>query len=243
MSKSVLITGGSRGIGARTAVCFAERGYRVAIGYHRSAYAAKALQKSLAERGFEVIALPGDVSNPVQAESLVKQAVYSFGKLDVLVNNAGIAQQKLITDITDEDWQNMLQTNLSGVFYCCRAAAACMVREKSGSIVNISSMWGITGASCEVHYSAAKAGVIGLTKALAKELGPSNIRVNCVAPGVIDTEMNAGLDLSTLAALAEDTPLCRIGTPDEVARAVFYLADEADFITGQVLSPNGGLVI
>ncbi len=243
MAKTVLITGGSRGIGAETAILFAKNGYRVAFSYNRSAESGKALCKSLTSHGYDTIALPCDITQPMQVESLVKQTVNYFGRLDVLVNNAGIAQQKLLTDITNDDWNTMLNTNLSGVFYACRAATPYFVAQKSGSIVNISSIWGVTGASCEVHYSAAKAGVIGLTKALAKELGPSNIRVNCVAPGVIDTDMNKELDITTMGALAEDTPLGRIGTPTEVARSVYYLAEDASFITGQVLQIDGGIVI
>lgn len=243
MAKSVLITGGSRGIGAATALYFAEQGYRVAITYNKSAAAAGIMQKNMTSHGYDFLTVPCDVTNPVQVESAVKQTVYAFGKLDVLVNNAGIAKQQLITDVTNEEWQTMLNTNLSGVFYACRSATPFMVNQKSGSIVNVSSIWGITGASCEVAYSATKAGIIGLTKALAKELGPSNIRVNCVAPGVIDTEMNSNLDIATFAALADETPLGRIGTPEEVAKAIYYLANDADFITGQILSPGGGIVI
>lgn len=243
MTKSVLIMGGSKGIGAATAIYFAMQGYRVAVTYNSSVYLAKTLEQNMTSQGYEFLAIPCDVNNSVQVESAVKQAAYSFGSLDVLVNNAGIAMQKLITDVSDEDWYKILNTNLSGVFYACREATKIMVKQKSGSIVNISSIWGITGASMEVAYSATKSGVIGLTKALAKELGPSNIRVNCVAPGVIDTEMNTNLDIQTLASLADQTPLGRIGTSQEVAKAIFYLADDADFITGQVLSPNGGIVI
>lgn len=242
MSKSVLITGGSRGIGAATAVYFARKGYKVAITYNNSAYAAKAMKETMALNGCEFYAIPCDVKNPMQVESAVKQAANAFGRLDVMVNNAGIALQKLITDTTDDEWQNIISTNLSGVFYGCRAAARTMVSQKSGSIVNISSIWGISGASMEVAYSATKAGIIGLTKALAKELGPSGIRVNCVAPGVIDTEMNANLDISAFAALADDTPLGRIGSADEVASAIYYLADDASFVTGQVLGTDGGII-
>lgn len=243
MSKSVLITGGSKGIGAATAIYFAKKGYKVAITYNSSSFLAKTLEQNMTSHGYEFIAIPCDVSNSVQVQSAIKQAVYCFGGLDVLVNNAGIAQQKLITDVDDQEWQQLLNTNLSGAFYACRAAAKIMVNQKSGSIVNVSSIWGIAGASMEVAYSATKAGIIGLTKALAKELGPSNIRVNCVAPGVIDTEMNKNLDIQSLASLADDTPLGRIGTTEEVAKAIYYLAEDADFITGQVLSPNGGIVI
>ena len=242
MSKSVLITGGSRGIGAATAVYFARKGYKVAITYNKSLYAAKAMKETMALNGCEFIAIPCDVKNPTQVESAVRQTVSAFGSLDVMVNNAGIALQKLITDTTDDDWQNILSTNLSGIFYGCRSAAKVMVNQKSGSIVNISSIWGVSGASMEVAYSATKSGIIGLTKALAKELGPSGIRVNCIAPGVIDTEMNSNLDIADFAALADDTPLGRIGAAEEVASAIFYLADDASFVTGQVLNTDGGIL-
>lgn len=242
MSKSVLITGGSRGIGAATAVYFARKGYKVAITYNKSLYAAKAMKETMALNGCEFIAIPCDVKNPTQVESAVRQTVSAFGSLDVMVNNAGVALQKLITDTTDDDWQNILSTNLSGVFYGCRSAAKVMVNQKSGSIVNISSIWGVSGASMEVAYSATKSGIIGLTKALAKELGPSGIRVNCIAPGVIDTEMNSNLDIADFAALADDTPLGRIGAAEEVASAIFYLADDASFVTGQVLNTDGGIL-
>ena len=185
-----------------------------------------------------------DRSDSKQAQKLIDATQHRFGRIDLLVNNAGIAQQKLLTDLTDEDWQAMLQTNLSSVFYCCRAALPDMISRKKGKIINFSSIWGISGASCEVHYSAAKAGVIGFTKALAKEVGPSGIQVNCIAPGVIDTEMNSRLTQETLEALKEETPLERIGTPNDVARCVLFLAGAGgDFMTGQVLSPNGGIVI
>ena len=243
MAKSVLIFGGSRGIGAATALYFAEKGYKVAITYNNSGYAAKIMQQNITANGGEFIVIPCDVTSSVQVDSAIKQAVSAFGRLDAVINNAGIAEQKLITDVTDTDWQKMLNTNLSGVFYACSSAAKVMVNQKNGSIVNVSSIWGITGASCEVAYSATKAGIIGLTKALAKELGPSNVRVNCVAPGVIDTEMNSNLDIGALADLADETPLGRIGTTEEVAKAIYYLANDADFITGQVLSPNGGIVV
>lgn len=242
MSKSVLITGGSRGIGAATAVYFARKGYKVAITYNKSLYAAKAMKETMALNGCEFIAIPCDVKNPTQVESAVRQTVSAFGSLDVMVNNAGVALQKLITDTTDDDWQNILSTNLSGIFYGCRSAAKVMVNQKSGSIVNISSIWGVSGASMEVAYSATKSGIIGLTKALAKELGPSGIRVNCIAPGVIDTEMNSNLDIADFAALADDTPLGRIGAAEEVASAIFYLADDASFVTGQVLNTDGGIL-
>ena len=242
MSKSVLITGGSRGIGAATAVYFARMGYKVAITYNKSIYAAKAMKETMALNGTEFLAIPCDVAQPVQVESAVNQTVSAFGGLDVMINNAGIALNKLITDTTNDEWQNILNTNLSGVFYGCRAAARVMIPRQSGSIVNLSSIWGKVGASMEVAYSATKAGIIGLPKALAKELGPSGIRVNCVAPGVIDTEMNQNLSPADLAALADDTPLCRIGRPDEVAKSIYFLANDADFVTGQILGTDGGII-
>ena len=164
--------------------------------------------------------------------------------VDILINNAGISEQKLFTDITDDDWNNMLSVNLTGCFNCCRAASKYMINQKYGSIINVSSMWGIAGASCEVHYSASKSGIIGLTKALAKELGPSNIRVNCVAPGVINTEMNQHLNKDDLSELINSTPLCRIGDPIDVAEAIMFLAsDKSSFITGQTLSVDGGFIL
>ena len=175
---------------------------------------------------------------------MVDAFLRDFGTLDVLVCNAGIARQELFTDITEAGWREMLGVNLDGVFYCCQAVLPHMIHRKQGKLITLSSMWGQVGASCEVAYSAAKAGVIGLTKALAKEVGPSGITVNCVAPGLIETEMNRNLSPETKAALAEDTPLERLGTPEDVARAIWFLASPAgDFFTGQVLAPNGGWVI
>ena len=167
-----------------------------------------------------------------------------FGEIDLLVNNAGIAQQKLFTDITDSDWDKMIGTDLSGTFYACREALPYMIRQKSGKIINVSSMWGQTGASCEVHYSAAKAGVIGLTKALAKEVGPSGIMVNCVCPGVVDTDMMSSFSKEDVDALTEEIPLGRIASADDIARVISFLAsDDADYITGQIIPVNGGFVI
>ena len=185
-------------------------------------------------------ALPAELAGRAAVEELFRLA----GPVDVLVNNAGIAQQKLFTDVTEEDWRRVFAVDVDGVFRCCQCALPHMIHEKAGSIVNISSMWGQVGASCEVAYSAAKAAVIGLTKALAQELGPSHIRVNCVCPGVIDTEMNAALGADTMDALREETPLGRIGAPEDVAAAVSFLAgEESSFVTGQILGVNGGFVI
>lgn len=242
MSKTVLITGGSRGIGAATAIYFARMGYNVAITYNKSFDAANAMKETMALKNAPFLAVRCDVSDPAQVDLAVEQTVNTFGGLDVMVNNAGIALQKLITDTTNDDWQGILSTNLSGVFYGCRAATRVMVPKHKGSIVNISSIWGITGASMEVAYSATKSGIIGLTKALAKELGPSGIRVNCVAPGVIDTEMNKNLTPEDFAALKNETPLGRLGKAEEIARSVYFLANDAEFVTGQVLSADGGFI-
>lgn len=237
--KAVLITGGSRGIGAACARRFAADGYLVAVNYVRSRERAEALAAELG--GWAVQA---DVSDRVQGTQLVDRVLERFGRLDVLVCNAGIAQQKLFTDLTGEDWRRMFAVNVDGVFHTIQAALPHFIHKKAGRIVTVASMWGQVGGSCEAAYSASKAAVIGLTKALAKELGPSGITVNCVSPGVIDTEMNGNLDRETLDALAEETPLGTIGTPEDVAEAVRFLAsDAARFITGQVLAPNGGLVI
>ena len=241
MAKHVLITGASRGIGAATARVFAAEGWNVALNYCRSRDQALALAAELSAGGVEAVALEGDVSDPDQASALVEAAA----SMGALVCCAGIAlPQQLLTDTTDQQWRRVMGVDLDGVFYTMRAVCPHMVRRQQGSIVTVSSMWGVTGGSCEAAYSAAKAGVIGLTKAMAKELGPSHIRVNCVAPGVIDTEMNAHLSQADMDALGEETPLGRIGRAEEAARAIFYLASEQSaFVTGQVLQVDGGMVI
>lgn len=242
--KTVLITGASRGIGAAAARRFAREGYGVGINYRQSEAKAQALAEELRDQGVPVGLYPGDVSQRDQVDQMMAAFLQDFGRIDVLVCNAGIARQELFTDLTAEDWREMMGVNLDGVFHCCQAALPDMLHRKAGKIITLSSMWGQVGASCEVAYSAAKAGVIGLTKALAKELGPSGITVNCVAPGVIETEMNGLLSQETKDALAEETPLERLGTPQEVAEAIWFLASPAgDFFTGQVLAPNGGYII
>ncbi len=244
MSKTVIITGASKGIGAATAILFAQSGYNVVINYNDSFESAALLTKSLKDNGANVFSFKANVANKLEVELMIKETLYNFGSIDVLVNNAGIAQQKMFTDITEFDWDKMMDVNLKGVFNCCQAVLPTMINNKQGKIINISSMWGVTGSSCEVHYSAAKAGVIGLTKALAKELGPSGITVNCIAPGVIETNMNAALTVEDLNSLVEETPVGRIGTANEIAKSIYFLASPAaDFITGEVLNINGGFVI
>ncbi len=245
MLKTAIVTGASRGIGTAISVALAKSGYNVIITYKESRERAEALAKVIISGyGVSCDAVRCDVSNTEDVKNVVSLAVNQYSSIDVVVNNAGISQQKLFTDITDEDWNTMISTNLTGVFNMCREASRYMINQKSGSIVNISSMWGQVGASCEVHYSAAKAGVIGLTKALAKELAPSNIRVNCICPGVISTDMMKDFSEDDIAALCEETPMGRLGSPKEIADAVsFMCSDRATFITGQVLGVNGGFII
>ena len=238
--RCVLISGGDRGIGAAAAQAFYAAGYRVAVLYHQNAEAAARLEKALP--GCTVVQC--DVASRASCELAFHTVEQALGHVDVLVCNAGIAQQKLFTDITPEEWQRMLDVNLSGAFHLCQLALPGMIHRKAGRILTVSSMWGQTGGSCEVHYSAAKAGLIGLTKALAKEEGPSGVTVNCVAPGVIDTDMMAAFTAEDKAALAEETPVGRLGSAAEVAALLVYLAGEnAGYITGQVFGVNGGLVI
>jgi len=239
--QTALITGASRGIGSAIAKQLAKDGFRVIVNYSAAEQQAKQLILELNNTySINCTALRADVSDRAQVEAMFAAA----GGVDVLVNNAGIAQQKLFTGLTEQDWDRMFDVDVKGVFHCCQCALPHMIHQKHGKIINISSMWGQVGASCEVHYSAAKAAVIGLTKALAKEVGPSNIQVNCVAPGVIQTEMNAHLDENTISELKEETPLGIIGAASDIASAVsFFAGEESNFITGQILGVNGGLII
>ena len=236
---NVLITGGSRGIGAACVEEFCKQGDRVAFFYRSDTEAATALAKRTGAAAMQV-----DVTDSDAVSHAVEELVRLFGGVDVLVSNAGVSQIKLFTEITDGDWKKMIDTNLSGAFYVARAVSKYMISAQKGSIVFIGSMWGKVGASCEVHYSASKAALRGMTQALAKELGRSGITVNCVEPGVIDTDMNRMLDEETRASLREETPLYRIGLPEEVATAVRFLTSEdASFITGQTLGVDGGFAI
>ncbi len=244
MSKTVVITGASKGIGAATAILFACRGYSVVLGYKDSYQAVKLLSSSLTGQGFSVLPVKVDVTNKLETELLINEAIDKFGAVDILINNAGISVSAPINEMDLFDSDRIFDVNLKGVYNCCKSVVPHMVSRKSGKIINISSMWGQVGASCEVAYSASKAGVIGLTKALAKELAPSGITVNAIAPGLIDTTMNANLTVEEIDDFVKQIPLSRMGTPDEIAHAAYFLAgDDADYITGQVLGVNGGFVI
>lgn len=239
-----VVTGASGGIGAEIAKRLAQDGFSVALIYNRNAEKAQKTADEITLSGGSAKTYKCDVRDSSEITSAIEAIESEFGEISVLVNNAGISEQKLLTDITDSDWENMISTNLSGAFYFCRAVLTYFIHRKSGRIINISSMWGETGGSCEVHYSAAKAGLIGLTKALAKEVAPSGITVNAVSPGVINTEMVTKLGKDTVDMLREEIPVMRLGTPEDVANAVSFLADDrASYITGQVLSVNGGIVI
>lgn len=244
MGRTVLITGASRGIGRAAAVTFAKNGFNVAVNYRQSEDMAKSFIDEL--KGYEVKAAAycADVADKSAVWEMFRKAEAELGKITVLVNNAGIAEQALFTDISEDMWDRMFDVNVKGAYNCTQAALPSMIHEKYGRIVNVSSMWGISGASCEVHYSASKAALIGFTKALAKEVGLSGITVNCIAPGVIETDMNSAIPKEIMETLKEDTPLNRIGTPEDAAEAIFFLAsDKAGFITGQVLSVDGGFIL
>lgn len=244
MKKNVLVTGASHGIGRATAALFAEKGYNVAINYNSSPEAAQSLVDELTAKGCDVMAVKANVAKREEVEEMFAEISKTFGDVHILVNNAGIESQKLFTDVSEAEWDKIFDVNTKGVFNCTQMALKSMIRAHYGKIINVSSILGITGSSCEVPYSASKAAVIGFTKALAKEVGPSNINVNTVAPGVIDTKMNRRIEPAIIERLKQQTPLGTIGTCEDIAEAVLFLAsEEAKFITGQVLSPNGGLVI
>ena len=239
MAKTVLITGASRGIGAATAEIFADNGYNVIINYNKNHERAKQIAS---KTGGNLI--QADVSDIAQTEKMIDSIISEYGKIDVLVNNAGISVTGTFDSISDEDARRLFDVNIFGTFNCTKLVLTHMLRRKYGKIINVSSMWGQVGASCEVHYSASKAAVIGFTKALAKEVGPSGITVNCVSPGFISTDMTACYTKEEVNAICEEIPVGRTGSPYEVAQAVFYLASEqAAYITGQVLGINGGMIV
>ena len=243
MKRVALVTGASRGIGRATAARLAREGYAVGVNYYERKDKADELAAALRGEGCEALAVQADVAVRAEADAMVQAVEDAFGPVTLLVNNAGVAGQALFQDVTDELWNRYFAVNLNGMRHTIQAVLPRMIHEKAGCIVNISSIWGQHGASCEVTYSCTKHAIIGLTRSLAMELAPSGIRVNCVAPGVIDTDMVQVLGQDTLRALAEQTPLGRLGTPEDIAAAVAFLAsDGASFITGQVLTADGGFL-
>lgn len=237
MKKIILITGAARGIGRGIVEELSKNEKNIIIAnYNKSEEQAKELQKI----GIQIY--KADITNNIEVKQMVDYILNKYGKIDILINNAGISQIKMFNDITEEDWDNMITTNLTSAFYTTKAVVENMIQNKNGCIINISSVWGIVGGACESHYSASKAGMIGLSKALAKELGPSNIRVNVIAPGDIDTDMNKELSEEDITKIKEETPLGKIGKPRDVAKCVKWLIED-EFTTGQVISPNGGWVI
>ncbi len=242
--KSALVTGASRGIGRAIAVRLAKDGYAVAVNYNKSEKEAFSLVEDIRKNGGVAFAVKADISDPEQINEMCSEILSEFGGIDLLVNNAGVSVTGLMTEITDEEWSLISDVMIRGTFLCTKNLLPRMISKKSGCIINISSIWGICGASCEVAYSMAKSAVIGFTRALSKEVGPSGIRVNCIAPGVIDTDMNRCHSEEVLRGLAEETPLGRIGTPEDIAQLTAFLAsDEASFITGQVITSDGGLTV
>jgi 3-oxoacyl-[acyl-carrier protein] reductase len=239
MKKTVIVTGGSRGIGAEIVKLLAKENYNVVLNYNKSGEKAKKIQEELTVLGKTVEIFKADVSKREDVKRLVEFTLEKFENIDVLINNAGISQTKLFTDITDDDWNTMINTNLNSVFYTSQEVAKNMIHNKKGCIINISSIWGLIGASCEVHYSVAKAGIDALTKSLAKELGPSNIRVNSIAPGIINTEMNSHLSEEEIKEIEKEIPLERIGLAKDIAKCVKWLIED-NYTTGQIISVNGG---
>lgn len=244
MSKNVIVTGASGGIGQAIAISLAESGYDLTICYNKNKEAAETLATKCKSFGVECLCLKCDLTNSAEVSSMVQTSADTFGSIYGLVNNAGISHWGLFTDIKDEQWDEIFSVNVKSMFLVCKNVLPHMIRNREGSIVNISSMWGQVGASCEVAYSATKGAIISMTKALAKEEAPSGIRVNCVAPGLIETPMNSRFSPEELEAVTEEIPLGRMGKPSEVASAVKYLlSSQASYITGQVLGVNGGMIL
>ena len=242
MDKVIIVTGASKGIGREIAKKLTEKGNKVIANYNKSVQEINELKNELLKENINIDIFHADVSKREDSKKLVEYTIRKYGKVDVLINNAGISQIKEFTQITDEDWNNMINTNLNSVFYMTQEVCNNMIHNKSGCIINISSIWGEIGASCEVHYSVSKAGVSAMTKALAKELGPSNIRVNAIAPGIIDTDMNKHLNSDELKEICEEIPLERIGKTDDIEKCVEWLIED-NYTTGQIISINGGWAI
>ena len=239
MNKVVIVTGASRGIGKEIAKELAKKEYTVIANYNKSEKQAKELKEELEKENIKIDIFKADVSKRNEAQELVEYTIKKYGKIDVLINNAGISQIKEFTQITDEDWNKMINTNLNSVFYMTQEACKNMIHNKKGCIINISSIWGVVGASCEVHYSVSKAGIDAMTKSLAKEMGPSNIRINSIAPGIIDTEMNRNLSEEEINNIKEEIPLEKIGKAKDIEKCVEWLIED-EYTTGQVISINGG---
>lgn len=237
--KTVIVTGGAKGIGRAISYEFAKSGYNVIINYKTSVKEAENIKEELTKKGQNVEIYKADLTKKEEVEAMIKFVEEKYKKIDVLVNNAGISQIKPFADIKEEDWDNIVNNNLKTVYLTTKAVIDNMIHNKNGSIINISSIWGITGGACEVHYSATKAGIIGMTKALAKEMGPSNIRVNAVAPGIIDTDMNKNLNESEINQIKNEIPLEKLGKPEDVAKVVKWLA-ESEYVTGEVIRVDGG---
>ena len=241
-SKVAIVTGGAKGIGAEIVRTLAENGYIVILNYNNSKVQAEELKNEMLQKGFNIEVVKADVSNRNEVNSLIEFAIKKFKKIDILVNNAGISLEGLFTDVSEEMWQKIINVNLNSVFNCTQEVLKYMIKEKSGRIINISSIWGETGASCEVAYSTTKAAINGMTKALAKEVGLSNIRVNAIAPGIINTDMNSRLSYEELEQIKEQIPLNRIGNTKDIARCVKWLVED-EYTTGQIISINGGRYI
>ena len=242
VNKVVVITGSSRGIGAEIVRTLANENYKVILNYNNSKEQAEKIQQELLEQGKEIEIIKADVSKKEEAEKLIRFAINKFNKIDILVNNAGLSLEGLFTDVTEEMWKEIIDTNLNSVFYCTQQAIKYMIQKQQGCIINISSIWGETGASCEVAYSTTKAAINGMTKALAKEVGSSNIRVNAIAPGIIDTDMNKNLTTEELEQIKEQIPLNKIGKAIDIAKCVKWLIED-EYTTGQIISINGGWYI
>lgn len=242
MNKVIIVTGASRGIGREIAKGLAKKGYTIIANYNKSEKQALELKKELEELNIKIDIFKADVSKREEAKQLVDYTLNKYYKIDILINNAGISQFKEFTQITDEEWNNMININLNSVFYMTQETSKNMIHNKNGSIINISSIWGLVGSSCEVHYSVSKAGIDAMTKSLSKELGPSNIRVNSIAPGIINTEMNNNLNKEDFENILDEIPLEKIGNPIDIERCIEWLIED-EYTTGQIISINGGWVI
>lgn len=241
-NKVVLVTGGSRGIGASLVKFLATKGYQVILNYNKSEEEAKKIQIELQKQNIKIDIIKANVANKLEVSKLVKYIIERYNKIDVLINNAGISQEKLFLDLTDDDWEHIMNINLNSVYFCSKEVLPYMLKRKEGCIINISSIWGETGASCEVAYSTTKAAVNGFTKALAKEMGPSNIRINSIAPGIIDTDMNKNLSQEDITKIKEEIPLNKIGVPEDIAKCAKWLIEDT-YTTGQIININGGWYI